>query len=597
MSAVHLFGSQPWVDRLGWVLIHFLWQGTLIALVYAATRRALRTAASNTRYLLACAALSAMAAAPIVTWTVQRNPAPLLAAAVRTNGPVRVTPPGDSARLLRYAPAASAASPVRILPWLVLAWVIGATACWIRLLGGWMLATRMPSRSAPAEWQQVLTRLAARIGVSRAVQLRVSATAQTPIVAGWLRPMVLAPVGALSGMAPEYLEALLLHELAHIRRHDYLVNLLQSTVEALLFYHPAIWWLSHQLRIEREQCCDDLAVSVTGDVFTYASALIELESCRPVHPQVALAASGGSLPERIAHLLGQSLPEPRTGPGAAALLSTILLALAAYAAFAQTTRPSFDAASIKPNRTETRRVMLIRPQPGGRLSAENAPLRLLIQNAYSLQAFQIAGGPAWMDSDGYDLEAKPAGPVNREQMWLMLQSLLAERFKLAVHRETRELPVYELAAAKGGLKLPPPKEGSCLTLTSDGPPPLPGSNPLCGRIIISMTPSGLSFNGGKILMPELTRILGVITARTVLDKTGQAAEFDIHITGFTPDEMTMGLPGAGGPGDPGGPPLPVDPNRPNLSAALQEQAGLKLSSSKGPAEVLVIDHVERPTAN
>ena len=134
-----------------------------------------------------------------------------------------------------------------------------------------------------AHVSEILQKLGARIGLSRPVRLLVSALVQAPTVVGWLRPVMLVPVGALGGLPPEHLEALLLHELAHIRRHDYLVNILQSVAEALLFYHPAVWWVSVHIRAERELCCDDVAVSVSGDAFTYARALAQLEQYRPAH--------------------------------------------------------------------------------------------------------------------------------------------------------------------------------------------------------------------------------------------------------------------------------------------------------------------------
>jgi len=177
-------------------------------------------------------------------------------------------------------------------------WLIGAVTFWVRLVGGWMVAARMRSmlvRPAPAEWQQTISRLGGRIGLSRPVRLLRSALVQVPTVVGWLRPVVLMPVGALSGLPTEQVEALLLHELAHIRRHDYLVNILQSVAEALLFYHPAVWWVSGHIRAERELCCDDVAVAASGDVLIYAQALVELESHRPAHLHAAVTANGGSL--------------------------------------------------------------------------------------------------------------------------------------------------------------------------------------------------------------------------------------------------------------------------------------------------------------
>src|SRR5947207_1326915 len=170
-------------------------------------------------------------------------------------------------------------------------------------------------RPAPPEWQQALRHLGARIGISRPVRLLVSAVVQVPTVVGWIRPVVLMPIGALTGLPSEQVEALLLHELTHIRRHDYLVNILQGIAEALLFYHPAVWWVSGHIRTERELCCDDLAVSVSGDALTYARALAQLESYRPAHFGATVAANGGSLSDRIARLLGHSRPAIGAGLG------------------------------------------------------------------------------------------------------------------------------------------------------------------------------------------------------------------------------------------------------------------------------------------
>ena len=604
MNAIQILSSQPWVERLGWTLVHFLWQGSLIAALYAAARKSVKRISSpNTRYLLACAALAAMMAAPLVTWSLMR---PSLAIADYASR-IRDVPPSASAApstpfSLSARTAASTVAPARLLSWVVAVWLVGALAFWVRLAGGWVVAARMRSmlvRPAPPEWQRLLGTLAARIGLSRPVRLLVSALVQVPTVVGWLRPVVLIPVGALSGLPPEHLEALLVHELAHIRRHDYLVNILQSIAEALLFYHPAIWWVSGHLRCERESCCDDVAVSVTGDVLTYVQALAEWESCRPAAFKTAVAFDGGSLAHRIGRLLGQSRPPARTGLGPGVLAVAILLVVAAFGTFGQpAARPEFQVASIKANTAVGARGMGVRALPGGRLSTLNAPLMMLIQNAYAVQASQVVGGPSWINSEGYDIEAKPEGNTDREHMWLMLQSLLADRFKLALHRETRELPIYTLTMTKGGLKPPPPNAGTCANF-DPAAPPRPGT-PLgfpCGKVGIMGSPSGLlQMQGGKVLMPELVRVLAMVLGRQVSDKTGVTGEFDVHLE-FTPDESTMGLPGAGGPGDPGGPPLTSDPGRPNLFAALQEQLGLKLAPAKGPVEVLVIDHVERPTAN
>ncbi|HUD99000.1 MAG TPA: M56 and DUF3738 domain-containing protein [Bryobacteraceae bacterium] len=614
LTMIQVLAAQPWVARLGWTLVHFLWQGLLIAALYAAARRAIAGRVNpNTRYVLACAALGAMLAAPLATWGLMRQSDTDADNAYH----IRNTPPSASSTGFANATSTLPASvritvsslrPAQFLPWAVIVWLFGAAIFWVRLAGGWVVAARMRSmlvRRAPPEWQQILQRLGARIGLSHPVQLLISALVQVPTVVGWLRPVVLVPVGALAGLPAEHLEALLLHELAHIRRHDYLVNILQSIAEALLFYHPAVWWVSAHIRVERELCCDDVAVSVSGDRLTYARALAQLESYRPAHLGAAVAANGGSLSGRIGRLLGQSQPAGASlGPGVLAV--AILLVSAGYGLFGQSTaRPAFQVASIKRNPAAwsepTHHPMGVHPEAGGRLTAQNAPLTLLIQRAYGVQAFQVVGGPAWINSPGYDIEAKPEGDTNRKQMWLMLQSLLADRFKLALHRETRELPVYNLTAAARGPKLAAPKEVNCVSRGPDAPtpPPVSESGPVldCGYLAGPLGwGSGLRLEGSHVHMADFIKQLALVLDRPVLDKTGFTGAFDLDLS-FTADQATMGLPGSGGPGDPGGTAIPTNPDLPNIFAALKEQLGLKLVPAKGPVEVLVIDHVERPTAN
>jgi uncharacterized protein (TIGR03435 family) len=419
---------------------------------------------------------------------------------------------------------------------------------------------------------------------------------QAPAVVGLLRPVVLVPVGALVGLPAEQVEALLLHELAHIRRYDYLVNALQSMVEALLFYHPAVWWVSSHMRSERELCCDDVAVAVTGDAVSYARALAELGAAGQSHVLVAVAANGGSLVNRVARLLGEPSPAPRTHSPAAVAAAAALVAITAMTVLGQTARPKFDVASIKP--AGSRGLAMMRPMLG-RLTA-NAPLRVLMEAAYRLQPFQIVAGPDWIGSEQYEIDAKAAGNPDRAQMFLMLQSLLEDRFQLQVHRESRELPVYALVAARGGLKLPPPREGGCVEDTGPLPPlPEPGGRmqppgqsptpaPRCGALGLMLEPGGARVQGGKVPMAELVRVLSGVLGRVVTDRTGFSGLFDVKLD-FLPDDTTAGLP----PPPPGA--IPEGATLSIFSAV--QQLGLRLESTKGPVEVLVIDHVERPTAN
>jgi hypothetical protein len=209
-----------------------------------------------------------------------------------------------------------------------MAWFAGAAACSLRLLMGFISAAALRrSRHAPVltEWQQTLDRLIERMHVSRSVRLLATDRVDSPSVIGWLRPVILAPVGVLCGLAPEQVEALLAHELAHVRRHDYLVNVLQGIAESLLFYHPAVWWISNQIRAEREHCCDDLAVAASGDVLVYARALSELESMRPARFKAALSANDGSLLRRIQRLADPVAAHRPAGWGVAWSLGALLL--------------------------------------------------------------------------------------------------------------------------------------------------------------------------------------------------------------------------------------------------------------------------------
>ncbi len=314
--------NQPWTERLGWTLLHFLWQGILVAALYALARAlgGSRVSARG-RYAMACAALLAMTAAPAFTyWQLGSS-----GQGART-GDLTDSGAGQLAPGVVYSPVTDPWQ--QAMPGIVMAWFAGAAACSLRLLMGFLSAAalrRSAYAPAPIEWQHILDRLIERMQVSRSVRLLATDRVDSPSVIGCLRPVILAPVGLLCGLAPEQVEALLAHELAHIRRHDYLVNVLQGIAESLLFYHPAVWWISNQIRAEREHCCDDLAVAASGDVLVYARALAELESMRPAHFKAALSANDGSLLRRIQRLADPVAAHRPAGWGVAWSLGALLL--------------------------------------------------------------------------------------------------------------------------------------------------------------------------------------------------------------------------------------------------------------------------------
>ncbi|MBM4026803.1 MAG: hypothetical protein FJ280_15580 [Planctomycetes bacterium] len=392
----HLFAPGT-IERLGWMLVHVLWQATAVAVLLAICLRLLRKAGPNLRYALACSALGLMAALPIATLYLMEVPGPVAEAGPPGTEAVLPTAPppmedapvtaadqagpmghwngamvGRQSADLSTSQDASIPSfpspPVPLpeqivaalepaLPYVVLGWLVGVLGLSVWHVGGWVqlqwLRRRMV-RGIGDPLQRRFEDLSTRLGVHRAVELLESALVEVPTVIGWLRPVVLLPASALTGLRPEQLEAILAHELAHIRRYDYLVNMLQTAVEILGFYHPAVWWISHRIRLERENCCDDRAVHVCGSSLQYARALACMEEIRHRGGDLAVAATGGSLVARIARLLGRPATDDRRfawlpGVIALVLVAGIVIPGALVVATAQQSQPAATAPADAPD--------------------------------------------------------------------------------------------------------------------------------------------------------------------------------------------------------------------------------------------------------
>jgi TonB family protein len=298
--------------RLGLTILHSLWELAIIALVVWVGLALLRRQGAGIRYALACAGLLAMLLVPLATWF-RLEPAVLLDPGLirEVEGPAFTVPVTGSASAF----PALVQQALRLAPWAGMIWFGGVLAMLVRLGAGlWWLdhAYLRRAQPAPAEWQRVLDRLAARMGLRAPVRLLESTRADSPLVLGWLKPAILVPSAALLHLNPAALEAILAHELAHVRRADYLVNLLQSVAEALLFFHPCAWWLSRTIRELREHCCDDAAASLCGDPLALAEGLSALEHLRHrlrPDPEPALAAARGKLMSRITRLF-----QPQNAP-------------------------------------------------------------------------------------------------------------------------------------------------------------------------------------------------------------------------------------------------------------------------------------------
>ena len=270
-------------------------------------------------------------------------------------------------------------------------------------------------------------------------------------------------------------------------------------------------------------------------------------------------------------------------------LHTVLLASALLNAQSPTKRPEFEVASIKPNNSDSGNSS-IGSQGPGRFDAKNVAIRTFIAQAYDVRAFEIYGAPGWLTSEKYDITAKseePVAKVSSEEAWSdmkeKVKALLEDRCALKVHRETKELPVYILTVAKSGVKL---KTSDCVVfdINNRPAPPAPGEPrpKFCGNLGVRGDGANSSLTATGIPMSSLVRWLSGTTGRAVIDKTGYADKFDAAMK-WAPDDSSKTA--------------SADPVGPSIFTALQEQLGLKLESGKGPVAVLVIDHVEKPSAN
>ena len=344
---IEAIAASPAVYAIGWSLVQFAWQGTLVAAIAALALVALSGADARIRYWTACAAMLIMVALPIRTavgayMTMAsesgRNriagTAPISVVPSRAETPAvpmpvtGTTPIGGTAAGGGWTSALDLQS---FIPAIVMAWILGVLALSIRIAGGWVLVRRMRRQSAraSAELTNAVNRIARRARLARPVQVFESAIVEAPAVVGWLRPVVLLPASAVTGLSPEQMEAVIAHELAHVRQQDYMVNIFQTLAETLLFYHPGVWWLSNRIRAEREHCADDFAVTVCGDAVLYAQALSNLETSRAASA-LAVGASGGYLSGRIKRILGQPAHRNRPASVGLALAATIAVVLLGF---------------------------------------------------------------------------------------------------------------------------------------------------------------------------------------------------------------------------------------------------------------------------
>lgn len=414
MSVVVGAGS-PALAALAETLLHSSWQCSLIAAALWLVLQTLPRARAALRHAACCAALAAMPGASIVTF-------------------VRL-----ASRSPELEPWAAPASGAAIDFSLVLcgAWALGCAVMLVRLGLGVTHLGRLLERAAPLEqaWQARLDALARRLGIRRRVRLLGSHTADAPLVFGWLRPVILVPLGALTALPPVYVEALLLHELGHVRRLDYLVNLLQALVEALLFHHPAVHWVSACLRAEREHCCDDLALAISGDRLGYARALAAMEEWRGASRELALAANGGSLRLRIERIVRAEARARRGRPGAlfAAGVLCAALVLASLGAWPWAGGGGGSALAAPMASAEAAELSISWLPPG--VERWNAALAEAAQR-HDLSP-ELLAIIVLIESRGDPSAQSPAGAVGLMQIMPATAAAIAAERKLEGHSEAR----------------------------------------------------------------------------------------------------------------------------------------------------------------
>jgi uncharacterized protein (TIGR03435 family) len=470
---------------------------------------------------------------------------------------------------------------------------------WLRIRGAMRASTPIDLQTAPA--------------------VRSSPGLLEPGVVGLLRPVLLLPEEILKHMPQPQLEAVIAHELSHVRRRDNLTAAFHMIVEAVFWFHPFVWWIGARLVEERERACDEAVLSLGGEPRDYADAIVNVCKLYVESPLTCVSGiSGADLKKRIVRIMARHVGlrmslGRKLLLGAAGFLAVavpvVFGALHATPSRAQS-QPQSTAASSPPYEYEAATIKPSKgPGPWAKIGMWAAPdgfsawfitLQQIVSVAYGVERFQISGGPSWLPSERFDIEAKmdaatadALGKLSQDQRVLaqqqMLQALLADRFQLTVHRETKEGTIYTLVIAKGGPKLQEanpgdtyPNGGTHPDATHAGAGSMQGSV-LSGEVTAQAVPIAK-------LAHDLTQMLG----HPVSDKTELKGVYDFKLQ-FTPDDRLQ--PPSGLAPNERLPVPPADSNASSLFDALQEQLGLKLELGKGPVEVIAIDHVERPSPN
>jgi uncharacterized protein (TIGR03435 family) len=402
-----------------------------------------------------------------------------------------------------------------------------------------------------------------------------SGSCSSPVTVGWVRPITILPAGW-----PEWpeakLDAVLAHENEHVRRRDPLFQWLALLNRALFWFHPLSWWLERRLASLAEEACDAAVLASGHDPQDYCTYLLDIADTVANAGRrldfVGMEMPGSSLSMRIRQIVAGL---PRTRMSRIRLASVIAACAISTAVFAAATfsQSTFEVATIKPSGPDRSGGKFIVMQSTRHYVVRNYTFKELVGAAYDLPLRLVSGGPDWISFDRFDIDGLTPGATrpNPEQQMLMLRALLADRFKLTIHREQRDLPVYELTVAKTGAKLQE-------------------STPETAEFLINRM-----FNDNRVLLPARNVTMAQLASmfqraildRPVLDKTGLSAHYNFDLEWTREEAQFGGIPLANVDATP----------KPDLFTALEQQVGLRLQSARGSVDVVVIDRVERPSAN
>ena len=431
-------------------------------------------------------------------------------------------------------------------------------------------------------------RTSAQLHISATIPVRSSATLLEPGVVGFLRPVLLLPEGILKQLTPPQLEAVLAHEQCHVRRRDNLTSAFHMLVEAIFWFHPAVWWIGAKLVEERERACDEAVLKLGSEPQVYAEGILNVCKSYLESPlRCVSGVTGSDLKNRIRAILTARVAGDLNFARKLALAAAGIIALAIpicvgligapsiHAQSAAAARPQFEVASVKPNTTNG--PVGFRPVRSGDLVLmHNNHLQNIVTYAYHVAAYQLVGFREVPDAwKWYDIDARVAGSPSDDELRLMFQSLLEDRFKLKVHRESREMSVYKLEVAKNGPRLKPGTDGDYST-TIEGKALVTKK----GTVRVTLWNDGAHLTGKNVTMAQLVGALSSQFDGPLVDSTGISGTFDFDVV-FAPADW----------------PPDSEFTPPLLSAALKNELGLTIEKGKAPGEVLVLDHLEKLNPN